>query len=120
MVKISKETEDKLKQILPESHALDVDRQQTVMNPDNVLDPSNPDDIKKWADNTSHRDLKGFDTKDAKEKTQAQVLKAVHNTNYIEQDVDRFTDPRTVAGALLDKAKHKINDYASMKKVVRG
>jgi len=65
--KISKALEQKLKETLPEGHALSVDRRHTIQDEKKVLDPSKPENIRKWKDKTHRYDIDGFDTADARE-----------------------------------------------------
>lgn len=111
---------EKLKNILPEGKSLEVDRRQTA---EEVLNPNKPEDMKRWTQDTSHLDMKGFDTADAKEPTQREILKDVvggdSGDEVLQDEPERLVDVNQEAGRLIHSNKDKIVDYKSFVKAVK-
>ena len=118
--KLSKEMEEKLKTIYPESRGLDFDRRFDAKK---MLDPSKPDDLQKWIKDPKHSDIKGFDDTSAKEpsikKVAIRVAGGDSGDEVLQDEPERMVDPASQAGKLIQANKDKIVDYASFVKVVK-
>jgi len=105
------------KKYLPESHKLDVDRLFTA---ERVVT-----DINEWKDRTDKVDLKGFDTRDAKEKSIDKVLMSNYGVKttadlVLMTEPDRFLRNDQESRRLLEKNKDKIYDFNSFKEQLKG
>lgn len=100
------------KKYLPEGHALDVDRQYTA----NKVTT----DINEWKDKTSKMDLKGFDTRDAKEPTVKEIIKrTVGDIPYVQENPEKWLTKGYVSRRLLEQGKNEVHDFASFKEMVK-
>jgi len=118
--KISKELEEKLKKIYPEGIGLDHDRDRRA---EKKFDPSKAGDIEKWSEKKTTTDLKGFDTPDAKEISVGDAVKSLvkgdSGDKVLQTEPDRFVDPNSEAGRLIQAKKDKIVDLKSFIQTVK-
>lgn len=118
--KISKEMEQKLKDLYPESRALDMDR---VYDAETMLDPEKPEDVQRWNDSKDSIDLRGFDDRSAREPNKKEVLqrniRGDSGDGVIMTEPDRLVDPNSQAGKLIADNKDEIKDYASFIRAVK-
>jgi len=104
------ERERKAMQYLPEGHNLDVDRSYTAQT---VVT-----DINEWKNKTNRVDLRGFDTKDAKEPSPRKLIKKL-GIGYVESESDRFMRDNQESKRLLERYKTRIVDFQTFKKAVK-
>lgn len=100
------------KKTLPEGHSLASDRGKTA---ERVFDK--PKDWKDYGTNKS--DLKGFDTKRAKEGKLARGIAWEQGEGYVKQEADRFMRQDQDSYRRLQRFKDKFYDYDSFKKVLK-
>ncbi len=119
---ISQRMEDKLKRLYPESKALDMDRKYTAKN---VLDPSSMIDVREWAKKPNKYDLKGFDTKSGQEPSKKQVMKKLSRMlvgnsgeEALQDEPERYVEPKFEAGKLIEHNKDDIKDFKSFVETV--
>jgi len=121
--KISKELEDKLKAIYPESRGLDQDRRYDA---ETTKDPTDPKELGEWAKDPTQSDVKGFDDTSGREPTVKQVIDTVSSgrdgdsgERVVKDEPERFVIDSSEAGRLIAEKKDKIVDYQSFIKAVK-
>lgn len=121
---LSDRLHERLKDIEPEGTELDRDRQ---FRAEEVLDPNQERNIRRWRDNRDRVDLEGFDTPSAREPTIREVVRQISGAGirYIADQAvngkapDKFIEDAYEAGRLIKQKQGKITDFQSMKKAIR-
>lgn len=122
---MDKKLHERLKTIYPESRSLEVDREFEAV--DTVEPPFTKSKLEHWAEDPKRRDLRGFDTPDAKEPPIRRIIRSGFGSqpDYIADQSDMgyapdwYVDEKFEGGRLLKDEKHRIVSFDTLQQAVK-